>query len=67
MSDTDESGNWEACLDVALALSTLNGGQWGHQVMLLSDTEFSLSGEGCECSGSAHSCVLSTELPRKAS
>lgn len=48
MSDADQSGNWEQCVDVALDVTTLNGGKWSHQVIPLSDMEFSLSEEGEE-------------------
>lgn len=48
MSDADQSGNWEQCIDVALDITTLNGGKWSHQVIPLSDMEFSLSEEGEE-------------------
>lgn len=46
MSDADESGNWEQCLDVALIPTTRNGGKWSPPVILSSDIKFSVSGEG---------------------
>lgn len=70
MSDAAESGDRERCLHVTFALTTLNGSEGSRQAVLLSDTEFALSGEGqrktiWEQSNSVCSYLLGTYLEKE--